>query len=38
MVICGLKALGLATHLQVATIEPDGSGQYFTGKITKKAA
>ncbi len=38
MVICGLKALGLATDVQVATIEPDGSGQYFTGKVTKKAA
>jgi stearoyl-CoA desaturase (delta-9 desaturase) len=38
MVICGLKALGLATDVQVAIIEPDGTGQYFTGKITKKAA
>jgi fatty-acid desaturase len=38
MAICGLKALGLATDLQIATIEPDGSGQYFTGKIIKKAA
>ena len=37
MVICGLKALGLATNVQVATIEPEGSGQYFTG-VTKKAA
>jgi hypothetical protein len=28
----------LATDIQVATIEPEGSGQYFTGKVTKKAA
>ncbi len=38
MVICTLKALGLATNLQVATILPDSTGQYLTAKMTKLAA
>jgi len=33
-----LKALGLAKNVQVATMEPDATGQFFTGKVTKEAA
>ena len=38
-VICTLKALGLATNLQVATIlSDDTTGQYLTAKMVKQAA
>jgi sn-1 stearoyl-lipid 9-desaturase len=38
LVIRGLKALGLATDIQVAVMAHDGSGRYFTGKVIKEAA
>jgi len=38
MVISGLRALGLATNIQIATMERDGSAKYFTGKVIKEAA
>ncbi|NIQ01562.1 MAG: acyl-CoA desaturase [Nitrospinaceae bacterium] len=38
MVIRLLKALGLATQIQVAEIQSDGKGGYLTAKVVKEAA